>query len=162
MLESLEQLILVGDHQQLQASATIQALQQAPYFLNVSMFERLVNNCVLYTMLKTQRRMITKIRKLLYKTGTVLLRSEGPSSGVGQKGRMRASFENGRQGHILPLACLARTERRWTLRSRKAFLRLRLWVLPSRSFFAPDRASSPRAREPSRESAMANYVAKIG
>jgi helicase required for RNAi-mediated heterochromatin assembly 1 len=65
MLESLEQLILVGDHQQLQASATIQALQQTPYHLNVSMFERLVNNGIPYTMLNTQRRMITDVRKLL-------------------------------------------------------------------------------------------------
>lgn len=65
MLESLEQLILVGDHQQLQAHATIRALEAKPYNLSVSMFERLVNNSIGYTMLNKQRRMITDVRKLL-------------------------------------------------------------------------------------------------
>lgn len=47
---SLEQLILVGDHQQLQASATVGSLETYPFFLNVSMFERLVNNAIPFVM----------------------------------------------------------------------------------------------------------------
>lgn len=65
MFESLQHLILVGDHKQLQAHANVQALEQAPYNLSVSMFERLVNNCMGYTMLNKQRRMISDVRKLL-------------------------------------------------------------------------------------------------
>ncbi|KAK2624874.1 hypothetical protein QTJ16_006067 [Diplocarpon rosae] len=65
LFDSLEQLILVGDHQQLQASCTIHALEEAPYYLSVSMFERLVNNSMPYVMLNKQRRMITDIRRLL-------------------------------------------------------------------------------------------------
>jgi helicase required for RNAi-mediated heterochromatin assembly 1 len=65
MFESLEQLILVGDHQQLQAHATIRRLEQEPYNLSISMFERLVNNSIGYTMLNKQRRMIPDVRKLL-------------------------------------------------------------------------------------------------
>jgi len=65
MIDSLEHLILVGDHQQLQASCNVKALEGPPYNMNVSMFERLVNNSIPYIMLKKQRRMITDIRKLL-------------------------------------------------------------------------------------------------
>jgi helicase required for RNAi-mediated heterochromatin assembly 1 len=65
MFDTLEHLILVGDHQQLQAHANVAALEQAPYNLAVSMFERLVNNCVGFTMLNKQRRMIPEVRKLL-------------------------------------------------------------------------------------------------
>lgn len=65
MFESIQQLILVGDHQQLQAHCNIPALQYAPYNLAVSMFERLINNGIQYTMLSKQRRMIPDIRKLL-------------------------------------------------------------------------------------------------
>ncbi|PBP15776.1 hypothetical protein BUE80_DR013525 [Diplocarpon rosae] len=65
LFDSLEQLILVGDHQQLQASCTIHALEEAPYYLSVSMFERLVNNSMPYVMLNKQRRMIPDIRRLL-------------------------------------------------------------------------------------------------
>jgi helicase required for RNAi-mediated heterochromatin assembly 1 len=65
MIDSLQQLILVGDHQQLQASCNVKSLEGAPYHMNVSMFERLVNNAIGYVMLNRQRRMIPKIRELL-------------------------------------------------------------------------------------------------
>lgn len=65
LFDSLEQLILVGDHQQLQATCTIAALESAPYHMNISMFERLVNNSIEYVMLNCQRRMIPEIRELL-------------------------------------------------------------------------------------------------
>jgi helicase required for RNAi-mediated heterochromatin assembly 1 len=65
MFDSLEHLILVGDHKQLQAYCNIGALESPPYNLNVSMFERLISNSIGFTMLNTQRRMIPDIRKLL-------------------------------------------------------------------------------------------------
>lgn len=65
MFDSLDQLILVGDHQQLQAHANIQALEKEPYNMAISMFERLVSNSMGYTMLNRQRRMIPEIRQLL-------------------------------------------------------------------------------------------------
>jgi len=65
MFDSLEQLILVGDHKQLRAHTNIQALEEPPFSLNISMFERLVMNSVGYTMLNMQRRMIPDVRKLL-------------------------------------------------------------------------------------------------
>lgn len=65
MFDSLEHLVLVGDHQQLQAHTQVQALEEPPYNLSVSMFERLVKNSIGYTMLNKQRRMIPEVRKLL-------------------------------------------------------------------------------------------------
>ena len=65
MFNSLQQLILVGDHQQLQAHCNVTALVETPYNLAVSMFERLVNNGIEYTMLNKQRRMISEVRELL-------------------------------------------------------------------------------------------------
>ncbi|KAH6674807.1 P-loop containing nucleoside triphosphate hydrolase protein [Halenospora varia] len=65
MLDSLQHLILVGDHQQLQAGCNVGALEVEPYNMGVSMFERLVNNSIGYIMLNRQRRMIPDIRKLL-------------------------------------------------------------------------------------------------
>jgi helicase required for RNAi-mediated heterochromatin assembly 1 len=65
MIDSLQQLILVGDHQQLQASCNVKRLEDAPYHMNVSMFERLVINSIGYVMLNNQRRMIPDIRGLL-------------------------------------------------------------------------------------------------
>ncbi|KAF4633146.1 hypothetical protein G7Y89_g4966 [Cudoniella acicularis] len=65
MLDSLQHLILVGDHQQLQAGCNVGALEVEPYYMGVSMFERLVNNSIGYIMLDRQRRMIPDIRKLL-------------------------------------------------------------------------------------------------
>ena len=54
-LKSLEHLILVGDHEQLRGRCHVQELELAPFFLGVSMFERLVRNQVEYTQLKRQR-----------------------------------------------------------------------------------------------------------
>jgi helicase required for RNAi-mediated heterochromatin assembly 1 len=65
MIASLQQLILVGDHQQLRAQCNIEALALEPYNLNVSMFERLVTNGIEFTMLNTQRRMVPNVRGLL-------------------------------------------------------------------------------------------------
>ncbi|KFY13596.1 hypothetical protein V492_03158 [Pseudogymnoascus sp. VKM F-4246] len=65
MFESLDHLILVGDHQQLQAHCNVSHLERHPYNLSVSLFERLVNNGVEFTMLNTQRRMISDLRQLL-------------------------------------------------------------------------------------------------
>lgn len=65
MFDSLEHLILVGDHKQLQAHCNVQALEGAPFHMGVSLFERLISNGMGFTMLNTQRRMIPDIRKLL-------------------------------------------------------------------------------------------------
>jgi helicase required for RNAi-mediated heterochromatin assembly 1 len=65
LMDSIQHLILVGDHQQLQANCTVRALELAPYNMNISMFERLVNNSMGYVMLNIQRRMIQDVRKLL-------------------------------------------------------------------------------------------------
>lgn len=64
-LESVEHLILVGDHMQLQGHCAVQELESEPYFLGVSMFERLVNNKMPFKTLMTQRRMAPEIRRLL-------------------------------------------------------------------------------------------------
>jgi helicase required for RNAi-mediated heterochromatin assembly 1 len=53
---SVQQLILVGDHRQLTGTCAVKDLERDPYFLCVSMFERLVNNDIGYTMLSAQRR----------------------------------------------------------------------------------------------------------
>lgn len=65
LYRSLQQLILVGDHQQLTPHCDIQSLSGAPFFLNVSLFERLVRLGVPYSRLTQQRRMKPEIRKLL-------------------------------------------------------------------------------------------------
>jgi helicase required for RNAi-mediated heterochromatin assembly 1 len=65
IFESLEQLILVGDHLQLQAHCNLSQLGKAPFNLSMSLFERFINNGIEFTMLNTQRRMITEIRSLL-------------------------------------------------------------------------------------------------
>jgi helicase required for RNAi-mediated heterochromatin assembly 1 len=62
---SLEHLILVGDHKQLRPQCAVKDLQNPPFSLNVSLFERLVNNKLEYSMLKRQRRMIPEIRRIL-------------------------------------------------------------------------------------------------
>ncbi|KAK0319760.1 hypothetical protein LTR82_009095 [Friedmanniomyces endolithicus] len=65
-LPSLEHLILVGDHKQLRPHCHVKAHEDSPFFLNVSLFERLVNNDVEYNTLAKQRRMIPEIRRILY------------------------------------------------------------------------------------------------
>ena len=63
--QTLEHLVLVGDHQQLRAHCNDEELAGKPFYLGVSMFERLVRNEVEYTQLKRQRRMIPEIRRAL-------------------------------------------------------------------------------------------------
>lgn len=65
-LPSVQHLILVGDHEQLRPHCHVKAHEDKPYFLNVSLFERLVNNKIEFTTLSKQRRMIPEIRRLLY------------------------------------------------------------------------------------------------
>ena len=64
-MESLEHLILVGDHLQLQGHCSVQELEGEPYYLNVSMFERLVKNGMPFRTLLRQRRMDPSFRKLI-------------------------------------------------------------------------------------------------
>ena len=65
-IPSLQHLILVGDHQQLRPHTHVKAHEEKPFFLNVSLFERLVNNRVEFDTLSKQRRMIPEIRRLLH------------------------------------------------------------------------------------------------
>ncbi|KAF2004085.1 hypothetical protein P154DRAFT_65985 [Amniculicola lignicola CBS 123094] len=64
-LPSLEHLILVGDHQQLRPRCQVREFENKPYHLNLSLFERMVNNGIQMECLSRQRRMIPEIRKLL-------------------------------------------------------------------------------------------------
>jgi helicase required for RNAi-mediated heterochromatin assembly 1 len=64
-LPTVEHLILVGDHQQLRPHTNVKSFEDAPYFLNLSLFERLVQNEVSYDTLTRQRRMIPEVRRLL-------------------------------------------------------------------------------------------------
>lgn len=64
-IESLEHLILVGDHQQLQGHCSVQELEGEPFYLNVSLFERLVSNNMPYKTLLRQRRMDPDFRRLI-------------------------------------------------------------------------------------------------
>ncbi|KAL3493190.1 P-loop containing nucleoside triphosphate hydrolase protein [Aspergillus germanicus] len=64
-LDSLQQLILVGDHQQLRGNCTVKDLEGDPFYLDVSMFERLVRNGMKFVTLQRQRRMAPEIRELL-------------------------------------------------------------------------------------------------
>lgn len=63
--DSLEQLILVGDHQQLRGHCCVKDLEDYPFYLDVSLFERLINNGVEFSQLTRQRRMVPEIRRLL-------------------------------------------------------------------------------------------------
>ncbi|KAF7523232.1 hypothetical protein G7054_g11856 [Neopestalotiopsis clavispora] len=66
LLPSLQQLILVGDHQQLVPHCSVPGLADGFHNLTVSMFERLVEYRQLpYTVLNQQRRMIPEIRSVL-------------------------------------------------------------------------------------------------
>ncbi len=64
-LSSLEHLILVGDHQQLRPHCHVKELEGAPYNLNMSLFERMINNEIEFNSLRRQRRMIPEIRRVL-------------------------------------------------------------------------------------------------
>lgn len=63
--ESLQQLILVGDHQQLRGQCALHDLTGPPFHLDMSMFERLVDNGLPFVMLREQRRMAPEIRQLV-------------------------------------------------------------------------------------------------
>ncbi|KAK7972679.1 hypothetical protein PG988_006813, partial [Apiospora saccharicola] len=66
LLPSLQQLILVGDHQQLAPHCSVPMLEGYPHYLCTSMFERLVQHLRLpFTLLEVQRRMIPEIRQVL-------------------------------------------------------------------------------------------------
>lgn len=67
LFPSLDQLILVGDHQQLPPQCDIARLGGEPFNLNVSLFERLVQNRLPYTMLNRQRRMAPELRYIVQK-----------------------------------------------------------------------------------------------
>lgn len=62
---SLQQLILVGDHQQLAPHCDTPGLADEPYNMRISMFERLVNLKMPFTVLNMQRRMIPSLRQVL-------------------------------------------------------------------------------------------------
>ena len=62
---SLQHLILVGDHQQLRGHCAVGELEGPPWFLDVSMFERLVKNDLGFSRMISQRRMIPEIRRAL-------------------------------------------------------------------------------------------------
>lgn len=62
---SLQQLILVGDHQQLAPQVDTPGLGEEPYNMRVSMFERLVHLKMPFTVLNMQRRMIPSLREVL-------------------------------------------------------------------------------------------------
>lgn len=63
---TLDQIILVGDHQQLVPHVEVRELGFEPYNLNVSLFERLVTGTGLpYCQLQVQRRMIPAIREVV-------------------------------------------------------------------------------------------------
>ncbi|KAH6607049.1 hypothetical protein Trco_003362 [Trichoderma cornu-damae] len=65
MFPSLNQLILVGDHQQLTPHVDIPYFGAGPYNLHVSMFERLVKLGLPYKTLQVQRRMIPQLRSVV-------------------------------------------------------------------------------------------------
>lgn len=65
LFPTLEQLILIGDHQQLMPQVDTQVLASAPYNLHVSLFERLVNLGLPYSTLNVQRRMRPEIRQVI-------------------------------------------------------------------------------------------------
>jgi helicase required for RNAi-mediated heterochromatin assembly 1 len=64
-MESVEQLILVGDHEQLRGHTSVRELEGQPYYLDVSLFERLVKNNMPYSTLLRQRRMDPEFRRLI-------------------------------------------------------------------------------------------------
>jgi len=65
LYSSIQQLILVGDHQQLAPRCDIQWLGSAPFNLEVSLFQRMINLNMPFTMLKQQRRMKPELRSIL-------------------------------------------------------------------------------------------------
>lgn len=66
LFPSLDQIVLVGDHQQLVPHVDNRELEGHPYHLNKSLFARLVESGIPYSMLKVQRRMIPTIRSVVH------------------------------------------------------------------------------------------------
>ncbi|KAK5656431.1 hypothetical protein OQA88_4812 [Cercophora sp. LCS_1] len=62
---SIQQLVLVGDHEQLAPHCDVQWLGQPPYNIDISLFQRMVNIGMPFTMLKVQRRMRPELRSIL-------------------------------------------------------------------------------------------------
>ncbi|KAK0628320.1 P-loop containing nucleoside triphosphate hydrolase protein [Bombardia bombarda] len=62
---SIQQLILIGDHQQLAPRCDIQWLGEEPFNLNVSLFQRMITLRMKYDMLIQQRRMKPELRLIL-------------------------------------------------------------------------------------------------
>ena len=60
---TLEHLILVGDHLQLKPSVVVRRHQGDPWFLDMSLFERMVNNKMEFAILRTQRRMTQELNR---------------------------------------------------------------------------------------------------
>ncbi|KAJ4204604.1 hypothetical protein NW759_014825 [Fusarium solani] len=65
MYPSLDQIVLVGDHQQLVPHIDVRELGQEPYNMHVSLFQRLVQLELPFSMLRVQRRMIPAIREVV-------------------------------------------------------------------------------------------------
>ncbi|KXL47135.1 hypothetical protein M433DRAFT_64459 [Acidomyces richmondensis BFW] len=65
-MPSVQHLMLVGDHKQLRPHTHVKALENKPFSLNISLFERMINNRVEFSALSKQRRMIPEIRRILY------------------------------------------------------------------------------------------------
>lgn len=64
-MPSIQHLILVGDHAQLRGSPSDQDLAGPPFYLDVSLLERMARNHVEFSQLNVQRRMIPEIRRIL-------------------------------------------------------------------------------------------------
>ncbi|KHN94399.1 uncharacterized protein MAM_07715 [Metarhizium album ARSEF 1941] len=65
LLPSIEHLILLGDHQQLQPHVNMRELARDPCRLNISMFERLIKLGISHKTLLQQRRMIPCLREIV-------------------------------------------------------------------------------------------------
>lgn len=63
--DTLQHLILVGDHQQLRGHCSVPELERHPWNLAVSLFERLVKNDFEFSQLTRQRRMRPEIRRII-------------------------------------------------------------------------------------------------
>lgn len=63
--DTLEHLILVGDHKQLRGHCAVRDLEGEPFNLEVSLFERMINNGIEYSQLTRQRRMLPEFREIL-------------------------------------------------------------------------------------------------
>ena len=64
LTKGCQHLILIGDHQQLRPNPTVYDLQKN-YDLDVSLFERMINNGMLFSRLSLQHRMRPEIAKMV-------------------------------------------------------------------------------------------------